>query len=115
MSRRVDRALFLWLLLVSLLGVLAGMPWTVAVLGALRDRLAVGNSGVPLLANARFCSRSVGREEGRSWHGVEGTRLGSERLAAVYSGASSNDARRRDTGRNRILCPELHNEQRVHS
>ena len=33
MSQRVDRVLFLWLLLASLIGVLTGMPWTVAVLG----------------------------------------------------------------------------------
>ena len=33
LSQGVDRALFLWLLLASLVGVLAGMPWTVAVRG----------------------------------------------------------------------------------
>ena len=32
-SQGVDRALFVWLLLASFIGVLAGMPWTVAVLG----------------------------------------------------------------------------------
>ena len=33
MSQGVDRALFQWLLLASFFGVLAGIPWTVAVLG----------------------------------------------------------------------------------
>jgi hypothetical protein len=48
MSQGVDRALFLWLLLTSLFGVLAGMPWTVAVLGdsATVLRSAFKRSGV---------------------------------------------------------------------
>lgn len=33
LSQQVDRALFLWFVLASFVGVLAGMPWTVAVLG----------------------------------------------------------------------------------